>query len=169
MCHVGMLSHSVCVNTLKCGGSSLTNASTKIGRSCTHDGSLVCMHIISGVLRYETQSKRESLCLHPCLSPCCYPSLSLRRYTVHLQDTNIKRVQRSLPSTDAKRKTVKEISVNICSMSMTRLAERTAEQSVTSPSMAASLYTSLPISHSLSVLPSPPPLPLLIHFNSFST
>lgn len=69
----------------------------------------------------------------------------------------------ALPSTDARRITVREITVNICSMNMMRLAERRRGEerriiySVTSPCVAPSLilfppslYTSLPISHSLS-------------------
>lgn len=92
----------------------------------------------------------------------------------------------ALPFTDARMITVREITVNICSMNMMRLAERRRGEerriiySVTSPCVAASLilfppslYTSLPISHSLpaplfscfTILPS---LPLFIHVESFS-
>lgn len=92
----------------------------------------------------------------------------------------------ALPSTDARRITVREITVNICSINMMRLAERRRGEeriiySVTSPCVTASLilfppslYTSLPISHSLSSSTSFfcftifPSLPLFIHVQSFS-
>ncbi len=89
-----------------------------------------------------------------------------------------------LPSTDARRITVREITVNICSMNMMRLAERRRGEEdnlLCHLSLYGCLYYSLPLfippcpslTHSL-----PPPLffcltvfpshPLFIHFQSFS-
>lgn len=92
-----------------------------------------------------------------------------------------------LPSTDARRITVREITVNICSMTMMRLAERRRGEednllchlslygclSYITPSLSLYLPAHLSLTHSL-----PPPLffcltvfpshPLLFHFQSFS-
>lgn len=85
------------------------------------------------------------LCLHPCLPPCCscccyssFPLLSFSVFAitvyarvstcrVHASHATHTHTHRKygyvLPSTDAKRITVREITVNICSMNMMRLAE----------------------------------------------
>lgn len=153
------------------------------------------------------------LCLHPCLPPCCscwccccYPSFPpllflsspwLSCYTVHLQgackpcNTHKHTHAQSkygcvLPSTDARRITVREITVNICSMTMMRLAERRRGEkdnllchlslygclSYITPSLSLYLPAHLSLTHFhhlyFSVLSSFPSHPLFFHFQSFS-
>lgn len=119
------------------------------------------------------------LCLHPSLPLCCLCPSSLLPchrhrslcYTLHLQGscathahTHTHTLSQSaciLPSTDARRITVRERPVNICSRTMMRLAESRIIYSVTSCYGCLSYINSLPLfippcpslTHSL-----PPPL-----------